>query len=237
MMNKMLVIIPLFIASLSASFASNAEQTPLSVSFGITLQPARWQGENKSGGSDFDANASQLQLNARIKKDKFYGGLSFQGAEFNFSGGAPDIITAAGSQVTNNATIKRGEFDLVAGYYFWPRVSLFVDLKSITNEWQDINYSAKYAGLGVGATGYIPLDADWLLFGSVGVARLNIKTGGSDIGDGQGSALVIGFLYKLTTQSNFTISLKTQHNEYQFDQGPDQVHDIGGLVIGFNHTI
>lgn len=238
-MKKQLFLAIFAVASFTTNIAALAAEAPVNVSLGVSLQPARWQGQNKNGGSDFDANASQLQLNLRIRKDKLYGGLSFQGAEFDFENGAPDKVVDISTPplVDDNTTIKRGEFDLVFGYYFWPKISLFVDLKSITNDWQDANYSTRYGGLGFGVSGYTPINKDWLFFGSLGAVNLNIKTGGTDIGDGRGSALALGFLYRITPKNNFTISIKSQHNEYSFDQGVEQVHDIGGLVFGFSHTI
>jgi hypothetical protein len=227
----------MILSTLAATTTSMAAESPVKVSFGVSLQPARWQGENLNGGSEFDARASQLQLNLRIRKDKLYGGLSFQGAEFDFDDGAPNKVSDTAVAVDDNVTIDRGEFDLVVGYYLWPKVSLFVDLKSISNDWQGQSYATRYAGLGFGMTGYTPLNKDWLFFGSIGFVGLNIKSGGTDIGDGRGSALVLGFLYRITDNNNFTISLKSQHNEYDFDQGSEQEHDIGGLVFGFSHTL
>jgi len=85
-MKKPLIVVIVLLTSMLASFSSMADETPVSVSFGISLQPSRWEGENLNGGTKFDASATQLQLNLNIRKANFYGGLSFQGAEFELDG-------------------------------------------------------------------------------------------------------------------------------------------------------
>ena len=236
-MKKQLAIIPVFIISLFSPLYSIADEAPVNVSFGASVQPARWKGENLNGGTDFETTSSQLQLNLRIRKEKIYGGLSFQGAEFEFKDGAPNKVNENVSVRDDDATIKRGEFDLVFGYYFWPKVSLFIDLKSITNDWKNDGYAVRYNGMGFGVSGYQPINADWVMFGSIGFVNLDIRADSKSIGDGKGSALVIGALYRINQQVNFTVSLKSQHNEYDFDEGSEQEHDIGGLVLGFSYSI
>ena len=217
--------------------AISADDSPTNFSFGVTLQPSRWEGDNKDGGTSFDTTASQLQLNFRVRKGNYYGGLGFQGAKYDFTDGAPNKVNDTVSIRDDDATIERGEFDGVFGYYFWPQVSLFIDLKNITNKWKGDSYSLKYNGLGFGVSGYNPITTDWTFFGSLGFMSLNISADGSSIGDGKGSALVVGLQYRLTANDNISISLKSQHNEYNFDEGSKQDHQIGGLVIGFSHSL
>jgi len=236
-MKKPLIITTAIMTSLFICTTTVADEAPVNVNLSVSVQPARWKGENLNGGTKFEANSSQLQLNLNVRKENFYGGLSFQGAEFEFSDGAPNKVNKTISVQDDNATIKRGEFDLVFGYYFWPRVSLFIDFKNITNDWKDDNYAVTYKGMGFGVSGYHPINADWVFFGSLGFVGFNIETDNKSIGDGKGSALVAGALYKLSNHTNFTISLKSQHNEYNYDQGSEQDHDIGGLVFGFTYAI
>jgi len=212
-------------------------QSPIQISLGAKIQPANWEGDNKKGGSSFDASGGQFRLDLRLRKERFYSGLSFQGGEFEFDDGTPNkVFSNAPAAISDKVTIERGEFDWVFGYYFWPQVSLFVDLKSITNTWKNERYSAKYSGLGIGVTGFNPINDHWILFGSLGFVKLNIESSGDKIGDGQGSAFEIGGLYNINETINITISLKTQHNVYEFDDQSEQEHDIGGLVFGMNFT-
>jgi len=236
-MKHMLPALFVLVSCVGMSVNAQADDAPINVSFGVSLQPSRWEGDNKNGGSSFDTTATQLQLNLNISKGKYYGGLGFQGAEFDFSGGAPNKVNKTVSVQDDNATIGRGEFDLVFGYYFWSQVSLFLDLKSITNNWKGDNYSLRYEGLGFGVSGFNPINDDWTFFGSLGFINLNIRADGDAIGDGKGSALVVGMQYKISDGNNFTISLKSQHNEYEFDQGSKQDHQIGSLVFGYSHTL
>jgi len=215
----------------------SADDSPVHFSFGVTVQPSRWTGDNKDGGTSFDTTASQLQLNFRVRKDNYYGGLGFQGAKYDFTDGAPNKVDKIVSIRDDDATIERGELDAVFGYYFWPQVSLFVDLKNITNKWKGDSYSLKYNGLGFGVSGYNPITSDWTFFGSLGFVSMNIIADGSSIGDGKGSALVLGLQYSLTTKDSISISLKSQHNEYSFDEGSKQDHQIGGFVIGYSHSL
>jgi len=230
-------LIPICLLLTSAGATNAYAQSPVQMSIGANIQPANWEGDNKNGGTSFDAKGGQLRLDLRLSKARFYSGLSFQGGEFDFDDGAPDkIFNAAPAERLDKVTIERGEFDWVFGYYFWPQVSLFVDLKSITNDWKGERYSVNYTGLGVGVTGFNPINEHWILFGSLGFVKLNIESSGDEIGDGRGSAFQIGGLYKINDKANITISLKTQHNVYEFDDNSEQEHDIGGLVFGFNVT-
>ena len=215
---------------------SQADDSPVAVSFGVALQPSTWKGENKNG-SDYEQNATQLQLSIRVRKGGFYTGLSFQGAEYDFEDGAPDKVGPSNALSQDDAKIKRGESDLVFGYFFWSQVSLFVDFKRIHNNWSNDPYSQSYHGMGIGVSGFNPINDKWILFGSLGFINLDVRTDDKSIGDGKGSALVIGTLYKLTDHANLSFSLKSQHNELDFDYGGEQDNDVGGLVLGFDYSL
>ncbi|WP_455208036.1 hypothetical protein [Kaarinaea lacus] len=238
MNNNYLTIYVITVLMLFVPLNGHAEESPVDVTFGVSLQPSKWEGDNKTAGTSFDANATELQLNLRIRKGGFYTGLSFQGASFDFNGTAPEKVTKIGVSVpSSNTTVERGEFDLVFGYYFWKQVSFFADFKRITNKWDDTGYAARYNGLGLGVTGWNPVSENWIFFGSLGFVGLNIETGGGNIGDGNGGTLVLGFLYKATNHSQFTIGLKSQQQTYKFDNGSEQKHGIGSLVLGYSYTL
>ena len=69
---------------------------------------------------------------------------------------------------TADVNVKQSDFDLVFGYYFWPQVSLFVDIKAVGNEWNSNDYKQSFSGLGLGASGFLPMNERWTLYGSLG---------------------------------------------------------------------
>jgi len=227
----------IFINCIILSFSSIAAESPVNVNLSASVQPSTWKGENMNGGTSFEADGRQTQLAINISKNRFYGGLSFQGGKFEFSGGAPNKVGKTLSVQDDDATIKRSEFDLVFGYYFIPRISFFLDLKSIENNWENDSYTLNYKGAGFGLNGYQPINADWLLIGSIGFMKLDIEADGDSIGDGRGASLSVGAIYRINPKANFSIRLKSQHNEFDFDQGSKQEHDIGGLVLGFSYSL
>ena len=237
MNKKNLIIITLFAFCAVLSTISNAEESPLDVTFGVNLQPSKWEGDNKTSGTSFDSSATQLQLNLRIRKGGFYTGLSFQGGKFDFDDTAPEKVFKNFRLPSANTTVERGEFDLVFGYYFWKQVSFFADFKRITNKWTDDGYANRYNGLGLGVTGWHPVSEKWVFFGSLGFVGLDIENGSESIGDGEGGTLVLGFLYRATNHSQFTIGLKSQQQTYNFDEGSEQKHSIAGLVLGYSYTL
>ena len=219
------------------SFSSVASESPVNVSLSAAIQPSTWKGENLNGGSEFEAKGVQTQLALNIRKGSFYGGLAFQGGEFEFENGAPNKVSETAMQVQDDATIRRGEFDLVFGYYFIPQMSVFIDFKTIENNWKDDPYTLRYKGTGFGVNGYHPIDQNWLLIGSIGFMALDIKADGNSIGDGGGGSLSFGALYRINPRANFSISLKSQSNKFDFDQGSEQEHNIGSLVLGFSYSL
>jgi len=217
------------------------EEEPLYITLGARLQGGNWHGENKVGSeTDFESgNGGALGLRLLLQKGKLFGGISLQGGEYDFDGGSPDRIFDAplpiGAISDDKATIERGEADLLLGYYFWEHVSLFLDIKSVTNEWQDEDYALHYTGLGGGVSGFIPLSERWTLYGSFGIVPLRIRADGDQIGDGTGSTLEFGVVWRMLNATNLVFALRNQHQEYDFDNGAEQIHDIGGLSIGINH--
>jgi len=218
------------------------EKDPLYITLGARVQGGGWEGNNEnSSDTSFDSdNGGTFGLRLVMQKGRLYGGISLQGGEYDFENGSPDRIFGAplplGSISDDKATIKRGEADLLVGYYFWERVSLFADIKNVTNEWQSENYSLRYTGLGFGVSGFIPLNERWTLFGTLGIVpRLNIRNDSDGIGKGTGSALEFGVVWRMLDATNMVFSLRNQHQEYDFDNDAKQTHDIGGIAIGINH--
>jgi hypothetical protein len=203
---------------------------------GAHLQLSNWKGDNNGTSPDFEANANQLALSLRYQYGRFYSGLSLQDGSFDFTNGAPERNNKTISVATPNVTIDRGEVDLLAGYYFWPQVSLFVDIKNVTNTWRDLGYSEKVTGLGLGISGFALLPNNWIFYASFGIVPLTIETGSDTIGDGNGASLELGTSYTINNHHHVSVGVKSQSQTYNFDNGHKQKHQLGGLVLGYNYT-
>ncbi len=205
-------------------------------SIGAKLDFSTWKGDNP-GGASFEADAPMLGLEAKIQHAKWFGGLTLTGGKFKFDSTAPNRPTNPLPPSTEPVSIKRGEVDLVLGYRFWSRISLFLDLKNVSNEWDTDGYKIDYGGLGMGITGFHPTSAKWTLFGNFGFLPMKIRADGQDVGDASRSALNVGFLYRMTPRLNLRIGLQTQQQTDKYDAGGEQTHSIGALLLGINAAL
>lgn len=231
MSNKMWLWHGLLMCGLVLASAPLRAESTSQYSLGAKLLSTTWSGENP-GGAKFKSQSGQLSLEAKFQHQRWFGGLTLQGGQFEFDDtppARPDGYTAPGGE---KVKIKRGEVDLVAGYYFWPRVSLFLDAKNVGNEWLADGYKVEYSGLGLGVSGYHPLSETWSLFGSFGLVPMNIKAEGDKVGTARRSALNVGFLYRFTSRANFTIGLQSQTQTNDYDDGTEQTQHVGALVFG-----
>lgn len=211
--------------------------SPLSLGLGVKLLwPAGMEIENQNTEKTVNSDSgAQLGLNLVLQKGRFYTGLNLQGGNYRFNDETPQQTPDEDSE-----TINRSEFDLLVGYYFWERISLFVDLKAINNEWQDQDYKLGFGGLGLGISGFIPLTQKWLLFGSLGfVPVANIEENGKNAGDGTSAALEFGGIYNFNHRNRINFGFKAQQQTYNFDDdfnnGQKQTHGLFGLFVGYNH--
>lgn len=210
-----------------------------SLSLSVKLLSSNWEGSNKtSTPTDFDATeGGQLGFNVAYQKGSFYTGLNFQGGEYKFGNNAPDQITASGvTQFPANTTVEHGQFDLIFGYYFWERISLFVDIKSITNKWKNTDQEQTYTGIGVGASGIWSLGNNWNIYGSIGfVPSGNVQANGSDVGDGTSAAFEVGGTYNINASNRVNFGAKFQSLVYEFDSGDEQTNKMNGLFVGYSY--
>lgn len=205
-------------------------------SLGAKLLSSTWKGEN-SGGADFESQSGQLSLEAKYQRERWFGGLTLQGGQFEFDDVAPDRPDGYTPPADETVKIKRGEVDLVGGYYFWPRVALFLDIKNVANEWLVDDYKVEYNGLGLGVSGYHPMSETWSFFGSFGVVPMNIKADGEKIGSATRSALNVGFLYRFAPRANFTVGLQSQTQTNDYDDGTEQTQHVGAVVFGVTGSL
>ena len=227
-----LLAIGLSLIFANAAFATNYNRYGV----GARLQLSNWKGDNNGSSQDYNANATQLAVSFHYQFKRFYSGLSLQSGSFSFTNGVPEMNSKTTSTTPTNdsATIERGEADLLAGYYFWSHVSLFLDAKSITNTWRDLNYNAKYTGLGIGVSGFVPLPNNWTFYASFGIIPLKVSADGDNIGDGSGSTLELGMTYAVNKHHNLGIGIKSQSQSYNFDNDHKQKQSLGGLTLAYN---
>ena len=234
MLLKKLLLILLFVA-LGINNVS-AEQR---LTFGAKLLAAGWNGDNGAGGTDFESDeGGQFGLNIAYKIDNFYTGLNFQRGEYNFKNDAPDKFTLLGRVPSSSVKIRQSDFDLLVGYYFWSQVSLFADIKSVTNNWLDDAYYQTFLGLGLGTSGYIPLNEKWTLFGSFGfIGSGEIKdNNGNKVGEGTSWALEVGTVYSINERHFLNGGIKTRKYNFEYLDSTEQDYDINALFIGYNYS-
>ncbi len=219
-----------------SAMAVQADDT-INISLGLKLLSSNWKGSNTDAGTDFERNAGgQFAWNVGLQKDRYYAGLSLQGGSYNFVGNGPDQVTASTSTPVTNVNIQRSEVDLIAGYYFWDNISLFVDIKSVQNKFDKNNYKQNFSGIGVGVAGAWQLNKSWSLYGTFGfVGKGDLKVNASVVGSANSAALEFGGIYRLSDSHRFNIGFKNQAQKYTFNNGDSQTHNFGGLFVGYNY--
>ncbi|MCP4983048.1 MAG: hypothetical protein GY935_21440 [Gammaproteobacteria bacterium] len=216
-----------------------AVQAAKSLSVGTTVNGSNWKGDNGSGNSDFESDrGGQLAASVSYRVDKFYTGLNLQGGTYDFGSDAPSQFASNGTATSSDVKVEHSDFDLLAGYYFWSNISLFLDLKVTHSEWRDTGYEQAFAGLGLGVSGFHSLNDKWLLFGSFGFVNGDIDDNDdrSSHGDGTSTALVGGAVYRLDKSNTFNFGIKLRNYEFDFDDGNDQEYSLNGLFFGYNHN-
>lgn len=203
-------------------------------SLGAKLDFATWGGDNPAGGKSFEAGSTLLGLTGQFRYQRWFAGLTLLGGDFEFTAEAPARPTRPLPAGSEPVTIKRSEVDLVLGYQFWRRVGLFLDLKSVGNEWLSDGYTVNYLGLGLGVNGHLPLSPAWTLFGNVGIVPMRIEAEGEKVGNAGRGALNVGLLYRTGSRMGFSIGLQVQSQTNAYDDGTEQTHVLGALRVGVN---
>ena len=213
-------------------------QADNSVSLGVTLNGAEWSGDNGPGRSSFSSTeGGQFGLSANVRLDKFYVGISIQGGDYDFGSDAPDQFTSNGVATASNTEVEHADLDILAGYYFWPQVSLFIDLKGAGSRWKNNGYEQSFGGLGLGVSAFHPLNADWILFGSLGFVNGEVKDDDvSDLGDGKSSSLIVGSAYTIEENQHLNFGLRFRKYDFDFDDGNQQDFTLNGVFVGYTHT-
>ncbi|HEY9050632.1 MAG TPA: hypothetical protein VIQ03_03750 [Gammaproteobacteria bacterium] len=229
----------LFSSLLLTALSMQTAYADQSITLGVKLLGTGWQGDNGAVSSSFNSDeGGQLAFSASYLQDKFYAGISLQNGEYKFSGAAPDQFTPSGRNSTSNVDIEHREIDLLVGYYFWQQVSLFADIKGVSNTWSNDNYKQNFGGLGFGASGYLALNNDWTGFGSIGfVGRGDIKDDNDvKVGDGTSSALEVGAIYRIDPNNTINLGLKFRNYRFEYLDNTTQDYSINALFFGYNHS-
>lgn len=222
--------------SLTFSASSNAAQ---SLALGVGINGSAWEGDNGPGRSDFESDrGGQLALSINYRIDKFYTGLNLQGGEYSFDSDGPDQFTSAGTLSSNDVKVEHNDFDLLVGYYFWPQISLFADLKVAHSDWKDNGYEQAFGGIGFGVSGFHVINSDWILFGSLGFVNGDVDDddASGDHGDGKSSALTVGSVYQIDPDNTVNFGIKFRKYEFDFDDGNEQEYTLNGLFFGYTHV-
>ncbi len=213
-------------------------QAQNNLSLGVVLNGTGWSGDNSLDNSNFKSDkGSQFGLSVSYSRNKFYAGISLQGGEYQFDKTGPEQITSTGNSQTNAVKLNHSDLDILAGYYFWQKISLFVDLKAAGSEWLNNGYEQNFTGLGFGVSGYHPLDEKWTLYGSWGfVVGKNKESDETELGDGSSNALILGANYKLSKNDRISMGMKIRNFRFDYDTGPEQEYSLNGLFVGYNHV-
>ena len=128
---------------------------------------------------------------------------------------------------------------MLVGYYFWSQVSLFVDIKSVTNDWLDGSYKQNFLGLGLGTSGYIPINDKWTLFGSFGfIGGGEIKDNNDNkVGEGSSWALEVGTVYSINERHFLNAGIKTRKYNFEYLDSTEQDYSINAIFIGYNFNL
>ena len=233
-MNNRTLLTSLVITMLAGAPAI-AEQ---SISVGVKLLGAGWSGNNGTGNTFESDKGSQFALNASYRLDRFYAGLNLQGGEYEFTGGAPDQFTTTGRIPASSGVIEQNDFDLLIGYYVWPRVSVFADIKAVSNNWRNNSYEQTFSGLGLGMTGFFPHNEFWTFYGAFGfVANGDIKDINDNIvGDGKNTALELGAVYAVDNNNHINMGIKFRDYAFTHNDGSEQDYSVNALFVGYTHT-
>ena len=234
-----LLMFVLFLSGFILPITAVQAEDNTSLTLGVKLHGVNQGGENRNRGTDFDSTkGGQLALHTAFQQGRFYTGLSFQSGNYTFDNTGPDLHFASGlSLPSDSVTIKHSEADLIAGYFFWEQVSLFLGIKGIEDKWDNMDYKQNFVGFGLGISGVWPIADDWDAYGSLGFLPFGrVEANGTDVGDGKSSALELGAVVHVTDQDRISLGLKFSSQVYNFDSGDQQERRTGGIFLGYSHA-
>lgn len=218
-------------------------RNPLTLTLGGKIHSGGWTGENKGSiSNDIESEkGSGIGLSVGLRKGKFFGVFNVQAGSYEFDDEQPvynpdPISEDFDLSDSDELTINTGFVSLGLGYQFNRYFALQGGIKSHSQAWEDLNREVDYIGLGIGATGFIPLSDNWTLYGTLGINRMDIKDkDGNDIGDGNSTSLELGAAFRISTLSSISFGFKNEAVTAEFDGGNEQEHNIANFYFGYNH--
>lgn len=229
--------------ALGLMLSNTVSAADVNFTVGVRPQQSNWTVSNTDTKEHTTAGTTQAGLDLQLRVNSFYAALSSSAGIYRFDSPGPeraDGVTPPST--TPKVDITRTELDLVLGYYILRNVSLFIDLKSIANKWEDDGYQTSYAGIGYGVSGNIRFNEHWGIFGSAGLMPMKISDDSGDIGEGRGRSLEAGALLAINQNNVFTLGLKSQAHGARIDANNDginelkQWHQVNGLVFRYYYT-
>ncbi len=231
------IVSGIVLLSASASgFSEQAPSSPITLTLGAKLHSGGWNGENKGTiTNDIESESGTgIGLSLGLRKGAWFGVFNVQSGSYEFEEDQPvydpDPISS------DELEIDSGFLSFGVGYQFNPYFAIQGGIKSHSQSWEDLNREVNYIGLGIGFTGFIPLDDNWTLYGTLGLNGMSIEDeGGSDIGDGSSTSLELGAAFRITPHSSISFGFKNESVVAEFDSGNEQEHSLTNLYFGYNH--
>lgn len=232
-------LIAIFAFALSMnSFSEKA--TPIILTLGGKIHSGGWEGENKGSitGDIESESGSGVGISVGLRRDKWFSVLNVQSGRYEFDDKQPIYDTDPIGDDEDSLTVDSGFFSIGVGYQFNRYFALQGGFKSHGQTWEKFGREIVYVGTGIGATGFLPLNKTWTLYGTLGLNRMSIEDDdGNDIGDAGSSSLELGAALRLTPMSSLSFGFKNEAVVAEFDSGNEQEHNLANIFIGYNHGI
>ncbi len=231
----------LLIFALLASTSIQAQQaSPLHLQLGAKIHSGSWSGENVGqNDGDFESDATTgIGLSIGLAKGAWFGSFTMQSGEYTFKENQTFPIDDGGViPAPSESSIGSGFFTLSGGYKINQYISVQAGFKSFVQSWERPKREIGYSGLGMGISGYWPINNDWTSYGSLGFNAYGIEdANGSELGEAGASSFELGAAYRLNTVSSLSFGLRTENISSEFDNGNEQKHSVNNIFLGYNRV-
>ncbi len=218
-------------------YAQALNKEGLSVNIGVKVIGANREGDNQNSNTAFESDSGgQVGFSLSVHRGRLYAGASLQSGTYQFDGKGPDQVAANGvTTPVSDVGLKTTELNLIVGYYFWKQVSLFAGLKGIEDQWDNNTHRQNFNGVGLGISGFHPINARWDFFGSLSFVPLGrVKTNGQNVGEGKSTTLEAGMAFYFTPENRFSFGLKFSSQKYDYDSGDKQNDQSNSLFVAYS---
>ncbi len=224
--------VPLIVVLCLSALTSQAmAEEVVRVAGGVKLQTGTLTAESPDQTTSVRGVGRGLAMGAKLQRNAAYGAVQVLVGRYRFEDELPPHPLRGEINDPSAKNLDRGEVDLVAGYFFWPRLSLFMTLKSITNRWQNVSGEIRSSGLGMGASTFGHISANWYWHGALGVSALATREKDKRIGNARHGMLELAGGYVLNPRTHIHLFLKSTAQRYVYDDGGKSVHRVGALGL------